>query len=283
MKSMKIFRKHVEEPEMVEIEPSVEDHLRIRMWKGIVAQIFVRYTPKMERVKWLMPQDDLSGYNVEEGRYIRIYRNGTSTKVEVRYEQLPHVESVAQLSSGLAKLIVELKKHIMLDVMFDTLSSIAAIIWMIIQNHPTLELWENLDNFRSNLVIGFDENEMTWLSDTVIFHDSDIFRDTQQNRVSTQLTVTDRWTGDITVLTLVDIKDRNDTIEEAKNPDYPPVNYVSLRDKYTRGDIGITYCREELFAAMGVGRELSARRRLELNAAHAAGAHEFCMALLAAS
>lgn len=283
MKNMKdIFRKHVEEPEMVEIEPLIEDHLRIRMWKGIIAQIFVRYTPKMERVKWLMSQDDLSGYNVEEGRYIRIYRNGTSTKVEVRYEQLPECSCPDELQDVLGKFLVELKPYITIDVMFQTLSQIASTICDIVRQHPTIDLWSSLENFKSILVDGFDENEMVWLPATVIFHDSDTFVNTQQYRVSSGLTITDWWTKEITALTMVDVRDSY-TLEDCKNPDYPPVKYVTLRDKYSRGEIGYTYCREEMMAAMGVGRELSARRKLELNAAHAAGAHEFCMALLAAS
>lgn len=282
MKSMKIFRKHVEEPEMVEIEPLIEDHLRIRMWKGIIAQIFVRYTPKMERVKWRMPLEDMTGYLVIEEPWLRIYRKDGSYKIEVRYEQLPECSCPDELQDVLGKLIVTLEHYITLEVMFQTMAQIASTICDIVYQHPTIDLWSSLEHFKSILVDGFDENEMVWLPFTVIFHDSDIFVDTQQYRVSTSLSVTDRWTKDVTALTMVDVKDRL-TLEECKNPDYPPRGYVTLRDKYARGEIGNLYNREEMMSAMGVGRELSARRRLELNAAHAAGAHEFCMALLVAS
>lgn len=280
MKNMKdIFRKH-EKAEMVEIEPSVEDQLRIRMWKGIVAQIFVRYTPKLERPKWRMPLDDMSGYLVIEEPLIRIYRKGVDHKIEVRYENLPECTCPDELENLLAKLLVAIEHYITLDVMFQTLSQISWTISQIVHQHPTIDMW-SLEKFKSILVESFDEDEMVWLPFTVIFHDSDIFVNTQQYRVSS-LTITDRWSGEITTLTMVDVKDRL-TLEDCKNPDYPPRGYVTLRDKYSRGEIGCTYCREEMMAAMGVGRELSARRKLELNAAHAAGAHEFCMALLAAS
>lgn len=271
-----------EKPEMMEIEPSVEDQLRIRMWKGIVAQIFVRYTPKLERPKWRMPLDDMSGYLVIEEPLLRIYRKGIDRKIEVRYEQLPECSCPDELQDVLGKLVVALEHYITLDVMFQTLSQIASTICDIVRQHPTIDLWSSLENFKSTLVDGFDENEMVWLPSTVIFHDSNTFIDIQQYRVSASLSVTDRWTGEITTLTMVDVKDHR-TLEECKNPDYPPRGYVTLRDKYTRGEIGDMYLREEMMAAMGVGRELSARRRLELNAAHAAGAHKFCMALLAAS
>ena len=276
-----IFKRYNEEPEMVEIKPTIEDQLHARIWRGIVAQIFVRYTPKLERHKWRMPLDDMSGYIVIEEPWLRIYRKNGSYKIEVRYEQLPECSCTDELQDVLGKLLVVMEHYITLDVMFQTMAQIASTICDIVYQHPTIDLWSSLEHFKSILVDGFNENEMTWLPATVIFHDSDTFVGAQQYRVSA-LTVTDRWTKEVGVLTMVDVKDRR-TLEESMHPDYPPKGYVTLRDKYARGEIGVMYLREEMMSAMGVGRELSARRRLELNAAHAAGAHEFCMALLAAS
>ena len=277
--------KEVTRTGMTEIVPSEEQQRVVQIYKAIMAQVFVRYTPKMERLKWLLPSDNVSEWIVEEKEYIRIYRRGDAVKVEVKYYALPYENMCKdQIDFALTRVLIESSKVISLDIMFETLLEISMNIFNLMTKYRVPVLVKDLRNFMTSFIVEFDDMKMIDLGSRVIFHDCALFSKREDFCVSSiSIDETDPeekakgkvWRG----LTLVNCSGGT----EPGKMDWPPEDYVLLRDKYTRGEIGKDFNLEE-YNARREEIELVDMRVKEIlvaNNGHYRGAHEYCLSQLA--
>lgn len=267
---------------MTEILPSEEQMRMIQIYKAIMAQVFVRYTPKAERVKWLMPSDDVSEWTVDEQKWIKVYRRGEEVKVEVKYYALPWEDMCKdQIDFALTKVLIEASRVITLDVLFESLMEISMNIYRLMTKYAVPVIVKDMRNFMTSFIVDFDEMKMFDLSTEVIFHDSSAFTSRENLCVSTisieetdqkKLEAGKEWRA----LTLVNC---TGGLEPGKT-DWPPEDYIILRDKYAKEEIGKDFNIEEYHAKREACEELNTKEILVANAEHSVAAHEFCMAKL---
>ena len=256
---------------MQEVLPSEEQQRIVKIYKSVMAQVFVRYTPKEERIKWFMPCDDVSEWNVEELDHIRVYRRAESVKVEVKYYSLPWEGFCKdQVDLALTKVLVEMSKFINLDVHFDTLIEISMNIYRLVMMYKAPVLVKDMRNFMTSFIVEFDEIKLLDLSSEVIFHDSNAFeRETDPEKLAKG----DEWKA----LTLVNC---TGACEPGK-ADWPPERYIVLRDQYAKGKLGKDFRVESFNKEREENPEsVSVRDLLEANGDHYNGAHDYCMAIL---
>ena len=267
---------------MTEVLPTEEQQRFVQIYRAIMAQVFVRYTPKAERNKWLLPSDGVSEWNLEELEFIRVYRRGDDIKVGIKYYSLPYEGFCKdQCDMALTNVLIAMSKYINLEIQFETLLDIGMNIYELTRKYSVPVIVRDMRNFMTSFVVDFDEMEMTFLPSTVIFHDSNTFESRENLCVSTisiderdpeQLEKGNIWKS----LTLVNC---TGALEPGKT-DWPPEKYIVLRDKYAKGELGGDYKQETYVDKVSEGSSVTVREVLKSNADHIDGAHEYCMKVL---